>query len=197
LFPLFFLGILSPLYAQQEKEWEFVKERDGIRIYLADEPNTSLKAFRGEATLKAGADKVIGILGNAENFDWWDESISTIDVLTYEKDKYIRYYLVYDVPWPLNDRDLCVEAFISRDTVSGIRTIFTQSLNGVIPEEKGNVRITKYWQRWTVIPKGKDQIEIILEGFADPGGYVPAWLYNLVITDTPLNVIHKVKERVE
>jgi hypothetical protein len=40
-------------------------------------------------------------------------------------------------------------------------------------------------------------VHLILEGYADPGGYIPAWLYNMVITDTPINVIKKVRDRIQ
>jgi len=59
------------------------------------------------------------------------------------------------------------------------------------------VRIKNYWQKWTIIPMEKGVIKLVLEGFVDPGGTVPAWLYNMVITDTPLKVMREVQKRVE
>jgi hypothetical protein len=67
----------------------------------------------------------------------------------------------------------------------------------VIPEKPDLVRIKNYWQRWTIEPRENGMIHIVLEGFVDPGGNVPSWLYNMVITDTPLKVMRGVKERVE
>jgi hypothetical protein len=137
------------------------------------------------------------LLGNAENFDWWDEAIHSIKVMEFQREKYIRYYLIYDVPWPLYDRDLCVEAFISNDPLTGRRIIYTKALLDVVPENPDMVRMTDYWQRWTAEPANDGTVHLILEGYADPGGYIPAWLYNMVITDTPINVIKKVRDRIQ
>lgn len=179
-------------YSQQ---WEFIKEREGIRVYTCTTENSSVKSFKGETYLRASMESIASLLGNANNFDWWDESISDIRVLEYREEQYIRYYLVYNVPWPVTDRDLCVEANITKDPATGTRVVDSKALNGVVPEEPGLVRITKYWQRWTAKPEGDGMVHLVLEGFADPAGYIPAWIYNMVITDTPLNVIRKIRDR--
>jgi hypothetical protein len=177
--------------------WEFIKENEGIKVYTRTEPGHSLKSFKGEAYVKGDVNKVAYLLGNAENFDWWDEAIHSIKVMEFQREKYIRYYLIYDVPWPLYDRDLCVEAFISNDPLTGRRIIYTKALLDVVPEDPDMVRMTDYWQRWTAEPAKDGTVHLILEGYADPGGYIPAWLYNMVITDTPINVIKKVRDRIQ
>ena len=90
-----------------------------------------------------------------------------------------------------------MDARVTTDPVTGKRIIYAIPLPNIIPEKPGCVRIKKYWQRWTIIPMDKGVIRLILEGFVDPGGNVPDWLYNMVITDTPLKVMRGVKERVE
>jgi hypothetical protein len=67
----------------------------------------------------------------------------------------------------------------------------------VIPEREGLVRIKNYWQRWTIEPTGKDMVHVVLEGYVDPAGSVPDWIYNMVITDTPLKIIRGIKQRLE
>ncbi len=182
------------VHAQQ---WDFIKEKDGIKIYTRKEANSALKQFKGEVDLHTSLEKVYDLLGNVKNVDWWDKNLREINVLLYEKDKHIQYYLIYGVPWPLADRDLCVDAKITTDPVTGVRTIYSTPLLNVIPEKEDMVRIKDYWQRWVIRPVGKGIVHITLEGFVDPGGNVPDWLYNMVITETPLKIIRGVKERLE
>lgn len=194
IFLCFLLAVPGRIFAQ---EWTFVKERDGIKIYTRKEANSALKSFRGVTDLHTDMEKVCSLLGNAKNFDWWDKDITDIKVLNYELGKYIQYYLVYDVPWPLSDRDLVVDARITVDPVTGAETIMAKPLPNVVPEKPDLVRIKKYWQKWTVQTVSPGLVHITLEGFVDPGGSVPAWLYNMVITETPLKVIREVRKRVE
>jgi len=191
---LVFMFLMAGSFAQS---WEFIKEREGIKIYTRAEPGTSLKAFKGVMEIRSSMEMIGTIIGNVKNFDWWDDDIRNIDVLAFEENSYSQYYLIYDVPWPLQDRDLCVDARITIDPVTGKKTILARPLFDRVPEVDGIIRIKNYWQQWMIEPLGNQRYRLTLEGFVDPGGIVPAWLYNMIITDTPLNLMREVKTRVE
>ncbi|MFH1161166.1 MAG: START domain-containing protein [bacterium] len=179
------------------QSWEFIKERDRIKMYTRKEHGGPFKSFKGVMEIRSTMEMIATVVGNVKNFDWWDDDIRELKVLGHMDNVYSQYYLIYDVPWPLQDRDLCVDARITIDSVSGKKIIHATPLLGVIPEEPDMVRITNYWQRWTIEPLEHGRIRLTLEGFVDPGGIVPSWLYNMVITDTPLNLMREVKKRVE
>jgi hypothetical protein len=194
VFPLFLFITVKDLCGQS---WEFIKEKDGIRIYTRKDANSAIKSYKGEADLHTKIEKVYELIGNPKNVDWWADDISEIKILLYEKGKHVQYYLVYDVPWPITDRDLVVDAIITTDPITGVRIVEARPLSNVIPERTDRIRIKKYWQTWTITPKPDGTIHVILEGFVDPGGSIPAWLYNMVITETPWKVIKSVKTHTE
>jgi hypothetical protein len=177
------------------QSWEFEKEKDGIKIYTRDEPNSSLKASKGEVTFKANLEKVNLLVGDAKNIDWWDKNLSTVKVIAFERNKFIQYYIIYSVAWPLSNRDLALQASISTDSVTDVRTVLAKPLLNVVPEKKDLVRIKKYWQKWTVQPLNNGYIHVTLEGFIDPTGNVPSWLFNMFVTETPYNALQALRER--
>ncbi len=177
--------------------WNFVKDKDGIKIYTRKEPGNTIKSFMGITDIYAPMDKVCNLIGNVKNLDWWDKNLKEIRVLQYEKNKRAQYYLVYNAPWPITDRDLCVDAVINDDPVTGVRTIVATPLLNVIPKRPDCVRIEHYWQSWTLQPTGKGYVHAILEGYVDPAGSVPDWIYNMVITDTPYKVMLGAKKQLE
>ncbi len=182
------------LFAQP---WQFAKEKNGIKVYTRQEAGKAVKSFRGEAVLQTTVDKVYAIIGSVRSTDKWDPSIRELKVLASVKDKTFSYYLIYGVPWPLHDRDLCVEATITHDTVTGEVVILSRSRPELVPEMENLVRIKNYWQKWIIQPLDKTHLKLILEGFADPAGSLPAWLINMVITDTPLNLMQDIQKKVE
>jgi hypothetical protein len=191
---LLFFGVTVNLAAQS---WVFVKEEEGIKLFTRKEDGSSLKSFKGIMDVTSSMEKVCNLIGNVNNHDWWDENLRQIKVLKYEKDKYFQYYLVYHVPWPFTDRDLCVEAKEIIDPLTGRRTITATPLNDLVPETQDLIRIKKYWQKWTIQPMENGVIRLTLEGFVDPAGNVPSWLYNMVIVETPLKVMRRVKKFVQ
>jgi hypothetical protein len=192
---LFLISVMlsCPMNAQS---WDFIKEKDNIKLYTRIEAGKSLKSYRGFTDINAPAEKIFAVMEDVNNTDWWDKNLTKIKVLLYEKNKRARYYLVYDVPYPVTDRDLCVDVTVTIDKVTGERKIAAVALNGVIPENKDLVRIKDYRQTWTIIPVSKERTHVMLEGYVDPGGTVPDWLSNMLIIETPLKAISGLREEV-
>ena len=186
------LLVYSPVLSAQD--WEFIKEKDGIKVYTRPEKNSSLKSFRGVMDIHSTMERICTMIGNPNNREWWDKNLSEVKVLSMEKNSY-SFYMVVDLPWPVTDRDVCIETHVSTDAVTGIRTVSAQQLLNVVPENPDLVRIKKYWQTWTIQPRENGIIHLELEGFADPAGSIPAWLYNMFISDTPLKIMREVKKR--
>lgn len=184
----------GPLAAQS---WNLVKEQDGIKIYTRQEAGKALKAYKGTATIQAPAEKILAMLEDVNHTEWWDESITRFNVLTYEKNKRAQYYLVYDSPWPVSDRDLCVEATVKIDRKKGVYSVTAVPLPGAIPEKEDHVRIRDYRQTWTVTSVSENSANVVIEGYADPVGNIPAWLSNLLIVQTPVHAILGVKKGLE
>jgi hypothetical protein len=194
-FILSFFLILVLSFSLAAQAWEFKKEKDGIKIYTCKETGKSLKSYKGVTDIQSPAEKIFTLLEDVYHTDWWDKSITQIKVLRYEKNKMAQYYLVYDLPWPVTDRDLCVDVKVTIDPVSGVSKIIAVPLPGVVPEHPDMVRIKEYRQTWTVKPVGKDLAHVELEGYVDPAGSIPDWLSNMLIVDSPLDVINGVKQR--
>jgi uncharacterized membrane protein len=190
---LFYTLLLSCSTAAQS--WDFIKEKDGIKIYTRVEAGKLLKSYKGVTDINAPAEKIFALMEDVNNTDWWDKSLTNIKVLSYEKHKKAQYYLVYKLPWPIKDRDLCVDVTITINQVTGESKINAVSLNGVVPERTDKVRIKDYLQTWTIIPIGKETAHVELEGFVDPAGSIPDWISNMLIIDSPVSAISGLKEQ--
>lgn len=186
------LFLVSGLLAQP---WTFAKEKDGIKVYTRVESNRSWKSFKGEVTFRATMDNVCSLLGNDKNNDWWDKAITDVKVLGYEENKFIQYYMVYSLPWPFKNRDIVTETTITTDTESGVRKYVARPLPNKVPEKSNLVRIKEYQQTWTVQPENKGYIHVALEGSLNPGGNIPAWLFNMIITETPLKMLNSIRKK--
>jgi hypothetical protein len=131
----FFLKLMIPSLIEAQS-WNFIKEKDGIKIYTHQEAGKVLKSFKGVADINAPAEKIFAMMEDINDTEWWDKNLTQIKVLLYEKNKRAKYYMVYDLPWPVTDRDLCVDVTIKIDTVTGESKITAVSVPGVIPERK-------------------------------------------------------------
>jgi hypothetical protein len=189
----FIIFIISCLDGSSQ-QWECARDRDGIKIYTCHDTASSYKLFKGEIDLPSDVNTVSNLIEDVRNFDIWDEDIKLIKILDAEPGKYIRYYVQYAVHWPFTDRDLCVEARITTDPATGVRIISSWSDPDAMPADSDYVRIEEYWQRWTIEPVAPGKVHLTLEGYADPAGVIPAWLSNMAITNSPMNMLKKIRE---
>lgn len=190
-------GMFMTVFWGYAQNWEFVKEKDGIKIFTRKENGENLKSFRGEAVFNTSIEKISSKLGTKNNFDWWDEDLRDVKIIDIEEDKFISYYLMYPVPWPLSNRDLCAKASITIDRQNKRKIVHAKPIPTALPERKGCIRIQNFYQKWDVQAIDDHHVKVILEGFIDPAGVVPAWIYNMVITDTPLKVMRALRSHVE
>jgi hypothetical protein len=188
--------LLAGLFSSAQS-WEFVKEKDGIKIYTRKEPGKTLKSYKGVADIHATSERVFARIENVNNTDWWDKNFSQIRVLQYKKFKMAQYYLIYDLPWPVTDCDLCVEVSTTWDPATAEGTITSTPLPGIMPEQGNMVRIKAYRQTWTVKSIGKEKSHVILEGYLDPAGTIHDWVTNMIINDSPIKVMTELKSRLE
>jgi hypothetical protein len=195
---LFFCTLILNLFSANTlfaQSWNFVKEKEGIKVYTRNVPNSSLKSFKGETNFQASVDRVSMMIMDPEYGDWWEKNFIQRKLLDYQRDKYIQYYLVYGLPWPFANRDFAAETRITKDSVTAEQTMISISMADRVPVKPDMVRINKYLQKWILQPLGDQQVHVILEGFVDPGGNVPAWIYNIVIPEAPFKIIRSLREK--
>lgn len=193
---IFFFSIMLS-FQSGAQPWNFIKEKDGIKLYTKDETGSHLKGFRGVTVINAPAEKIFALLNDMNKTEWWDHNLTLVKVLNYEENKSARYYMVYDLPWPLIDRDVCVDIIASSDIKSGESRITIVSVNKVVPEKDDKVRIKDYHQTWIVRSAGEGKANVVLEGFIDPSGKIPDWVTNAIIVDSPYRAIRGVRERMK
>ena len=195
VFCIAFLNIWS-LSVSFGQPWNLVKDKDGIRIYTRIEASNSLKSFKGETVFHASTEKVCLLLGNDMNDDWWDKNVIEKKVLAYQENKFIEHYMIYSMPWPLTNRDIVAVTIMATDPVTGDKTFTADPLLNTVPENPNLVRISRYHQKWTIQSLGKGDVCVILEGFIDPSGNIPDWVYNMIVPETPFKAIRLLRERV-
>ena len=190
---LFSLMFTCSLYSQN---WEFVKEKEGIKLYSKQETGKNNKIFKGVTEIRESAEKVFAVLDDVNITVWWDNNISQVKVIEYEKNKKAKYYLVYDMPWPFKDRDLTVDVTSTINKTSGEFKLVAVPTKGTFSESKDLIRIKDYHQGWTVRPN-KNYSQIELEFYIDPDENLPNWLLNMVLIESPINTIKSLKRYIE
>ena len=189
------LSLISPLFICSQA-WEFEEEDGGIKIYLRDEPGSSLKAYKGVVVLNAEMDYLYRLIVDFDNYNRWVEDIEGMKTLSFVEDSSYIYYMVFKMPWPYSNRDLVAEAIVTMEPSDRQRIVYSKPIPDHLAEQEDLIRIREFWQRWTITRLDSQRVELILEGFTDPAGPIPAWLYNMLIVNTPRDLLKNIRKEV-
>lgn len=172
--------------AMNPDEWKLVTDRDGIKVYMAHQDDARIKTFRGVTVMPLEDFKSIGAF--MDDYDFvatWLHMVSEIEDLGRESPYDREVYITTRLPWPVSDRDTPLWVGIEQEPGSYAVRIPFRHLPGRMEEKDAFVRIPNMqgFFLWEPLEPGKARLtfQVVL----DPGGYVPAWLANLILRDIP------------
>src|SRR5664279_3853992 len=90
---LTFLLTLTLSSSIKAQSWDFIKEKDGIKIYTRVEAGRVLKSYKAVTDINVQAEKIYTLMEDINNTDWWDKKLIHIKVLLHEKNKRTQYYM--------------------------------------------------------------------------------------------------------
>jgi hypothetical protein len=190
-------GLALAQDAGPSEEWRLRRSEDGIRIYVRDVEGSAFHAYRGEMTIDARLQTLAAVLDDVERSDEWLHYTEE-GVLVERIDRETAVVsLLTDLPWPASDRDSVTLNRLSQDPETLTVRYSFESRPDALPEREDYIRIQDIRGYWELAPREDGNVDIVFATSSDPGGTVPAWLINLVITEQPFNSLQNLREIVE
>jgi hypothetical protein len=109
----------------------------------------------------------------------------------------LYYYSEVRLPWPLSNRDFVARLITSQDPRTHVVTIDGPTVPDYVPVKKDIVRVAKSEGRWIITPLSKGHIRVEYTLRTDPGGDIPAWLFNMFVTKGPTESFEALKKQLQ
>lgn len=168
-------------------EWELVREaeqRGDVTVYVQPVPGNPLKAFKGIIEVPQSMLSVLAVMGDIERYPEWIFQCSDAEMRPQAWGPNVIRILIKGI-WPVSDRDGVMESTFAQDPDSLAITIHSREVSGVFPPQDDYVRLPDLDNIFRMEPLEDGFTRITFRTFVDPGGYIPAWLANLVATKAP------------
>jgi hypothetical protein len=173
--------------------WELKREREGVTIYTRESPDSPLKEYRVSAIHNFPMEELYKMSIDLESRPKWVIHCTGLEIID-TVDGRIRYHTSYAVPWPFLDRDLVVEEELVYKGPDSAH-LLTRSIYLDYPLGDGMVRMPRYREEVFFEKIDACRTRFRAEGFADPGGSVPAWLVNMFLVDGIYDSVISTRER--
>ena len=173
--------------------WELKRDREGVAIYTRESPDSPLKEYRVTAVYNYPLEALFAESTDLLSRPEWVIRCSGVEIID-TVDGRIRYHTSYDLPWPFQDRDLVVELEVISSGPEEAH-LLTRSIGLDYPLKEGVIRMPGYREEVFFEKIDDRRTRFRSEGFADPGGTVPAWLVNLFLVDGIYDTVIRTRER--
>jgi ribosome-associated toxin RatA of RatAB toxin-antitoxin module len=188
---LLFVLKLSPLLAQSD--WKLSTEKEGIKVYTSQVPDSKVKAIKVNADFNATATQFVALIMDVNSAPEWVYHVKSCIVVKQVSPSELYYYSEVNLPWPAANRDFVAHLTVSQNPDTKVVTIDGPAVQGLVPVKKGVVRVTDSNGKWTITPIGANQVKVEYSIHVDPGGSLPSWLVNMFATEAPMKIFENIK----
>lgn len=205
LFTVLFLSLFLP--AKEERAgkfllpkknpsnytWSLEEDKEGIKVYTRSREGSSIKEFKGVITLEASLSQLVAILKDNSIVPKWMYRTSSGKLISQVNDWEWENYFQNYFPWPLGKRDMALHFKMSQGADKKIVLAMTCIPDAMKPVPD-YTRIKDADGEITLTPLGNGKVEVTYQFFADPDTFVPSFLINALVTDTPYNTLLNLRE---
>lgn len=154
--------------------------------------------FRGVTKVKSRLSAFVALFKDLPNMPNWAYRIRKAERLKMLSDTESYSYTVNSMPPPLFDRDAVVHSTISQDTATLKMTFRGTGVPDYAPKNDRYVRMPVVESTWTFTPVADGMVEVVFDGYGDPGGSLSsgllAWFVRLTLNEAPYQTMLRMKE---
>jgi hypothetical protein len=188
---------LFAVTAFSQNEWRLVKNDSWIQVYESNMNQSNFRRVKVVCNVEGTYSKLIKVLNNVDNHKTWIYNTKNANIIKSVSANEYYYYTETSLPWPLQNRDIVVHIKFYKDSLNRFLKIEGFGIPDYLPEVKGKVRVPRSSNTWLVTMPKPNQLHIVYVFEADPGGSLPAWLVNALVTKGPYESFKKLAEQLK
>ena len=185
------LSYYSRIFGQED--WKLSSSKEGMSVYTKTFPDSKFKAIKVEVSLDATLSQLVAVVLDVNTGADWVYATKSSVLLKRVSPSEVIYYSEIKLPWPVHNRDFIAQLKASQDPATRVVTIYGPVVPDFIPVKKDIVRVSKSEGKWVITPIAKGRVKLEYTIRLDPGGDLPAWLFNLFVTKGPAESFENLK----
>jgi hypothetical protein len=178
--------------SSEATDWELKKDKNGIKVYTRDYPDSPVKEFKAIASYHCSFKKLVILLNDLPKYPQWLKNCKSVKTVKTVDETTLINYAEIKVPWPFSPRDGVYEYTVV-DNRHNLYYAKIQSKPDMYPEKSGIVRMRNANGNWKVEEISDNEVKITHQFFGDPEGNIPGWVVNLFIVDGPYDTLLNLK----
>jgi hypothetical protein len=176
--------------------WTPALDDDGIVVFKRKRAGSPYEEVRAEAQLNARVDDFIPFFNEPVNYKKWVYGTLETRQVSRAKEMDFIFYGVFKIPWPFENREIFSRVEIQRDAKSNELTARLSDSPSSQTVGADLVRVAKFESLWSVKPAADNKVDFSIEMYAEPGGKLPPFIVNLVLSRIQLWSIKNLRREI-
>jgi hypothetical protein len=183
-----------------QTDWEYIGEKEGVKVYRRDVPGSDVLAFKGSGEVDQPLSRVATVVVDMTRATEWVDSLEGARVVRKIKDTPTEQeFIEYDhigTPIVMKDRDFVSHVRIKHDPENDRMTMSLNSIEDPLAPPTKYVRgeLIKSEFVLEAIDGGK-RTRVSGEIHCDPKGSVPKWIVNFFQKDWPRQTVNSLRKQ--
>ena len=192
----------GPAHADDTGAWQLRHEdpQTDTRVWTRERAG-AVPEFRATTSIEARLSTLAAVLlDNTRTREWVFRAREAV-VLSSDGPNRGVTLVVTDMPPPLSDRESIVAWEMAQDPQTLTVTLAGHSVPDRLPPNPKRVRMQFFESRWQLTPRAGGRVDVLFEGFGDPGGNLAQpllrWFVNGAISEAPWQTIKALRGMVK
>ena len=187
----------SAISAASSEDWIPARQRDGISVYIREVPGTKIIKVKTHVIIDAPLQRIQHILDDAEHRKHWVPYLQDSTVLEQmSADERIEYSL-FAAPWPASDRDFVYRMTRLQDSPDKLVYAMKSEITELMPQQQSIVRAELIESQYSLTALGPQQTQVDLVFHADPKGWLPTWIINIIQKVLPYMMLKNIRQQAQ
>ena len=188
--------LLAPVNLLKAAEsWRQVKQSNGIEVYVQAVKGSDIIRAKVRARIPAALKQVQAILDDVAHRSDWVPYLQTSRILHQQGPGDAVEYSHFAAPWPASDRDFVYHISKIHDDDMRVEYRMESVVGAQMPEQPGIVRAELIESRYSLIALDDRHTSVELIFHADPRGWLPAWIVNIIQKILPYRIVKNLQAR--
>ncbi|MFQ5698146.1 MAG: SRPBCC family protein [Myxococcota bacterium] len=144
-----------------EPAWQPLDRGGEVELWVREVPGSPYPWFRARRRVRSSLQALVDLLGDARVRPRWFYACRAARSLEVREREGWTYTEI-DAPWPARDRDTILHWRVEQ-TSSGEVRIELSSDPDRLPRVPGRVRLRDMRGRWSLVPRGRGEVEVTLD----------------------------------
>jgi hypothetical protein len=160
--------------------WRMVDFENDIMVFARPSPNYDSNEFKVVTVINTRIEILVSVLRDIPAFPRWMAHCDTSQLLENKNNNHYLFYFVQNLPWPVKDRDMVIQAITASDWGEGwFKVDFNTTHHAARPPTSSIVRMAgSGFFLLEFIDRQHTQVTFSID--ADPAGMVPTFVANRI-----------------